>query len=224
MISLLIRARLCTLGMNMTTRILGNPDSKTVLVQMVDDHDLEVIESEYRHIRSLAPEKDFSLLTLKVNVWNKDLSPWAAPPVFGNVPFGDGAPATLSALLKEVPSDKELYIGGYSLSGLFALWVAYNCPVFKGVAAASPSVWFPGFVEYVKKTTPQTGSIYISLGDKEEKTRNPVMATVGNAIRQLHDIFTEKEIPCILEWNEGNHFRQPDVRMARGFAWLLNQP
>ena len=207
----------------METWILGNPDSKTVLVQMVDDHDLEVIESEYRHVRSLAPGKDFSLLTLKVNDWNKDLSPWTAPPVFGNVPFGDGAASTLSSLLKEVPSDKELYIGGYSLSGLFALWAVCNCPIFRGVAAASPSVWFPGFIDYTRQHTPQTDAIYLSLGDKEEKTRNPVMATVGTVIRQLHDIFSEKEIPCILEWNEGNHFRQPDLRMARGFAWLLNQ-
>ena len=150
-------------------------------------------------------------------------SPWTAPPVFGDVPFGDGATSTLSSLLDEVPEDKELYIGGYSLSGLFALWAAFNCSVFKGVAAASPSVWFPGFIDYTRQHTPQTGSIYLSLGDKEERTRNPVMATVGTSIRQLHDIFTEKEIPCILEWNEGNHFRQPDLRMAKGFAWLLNQ-
>ena len=196
----------------MTTRILGNPDSKTVLIQMVDDHDLEVIESEYRHIRTLAPKKDFCLLTLKVNDWNKDLSPWTAPPVFGNEPFGNDASST-----------EELYIGGYSLSGLFALWASFNCSVFRGVAAVSPSVWFPGFVDYTKANTPQTGAVYLSLGDKEEKTRNSVMATVGTSIRQLHDIFTEKEIPCILEWNEGNHFYQPDVRMARGFAWLLNQ-
>ncbi|MBR6085679.1 MAG: hypothetical protein IKP61_08745 [Spirochaetales bacterium] len=208
----------------MTKRILGNPDSKTVLIQMVDDHDLEVIESEYQHIRSLAPEKDFSLLTLKVNDWNGDLSPWTAPPVFGNVPFGDGAPKTLSNLLNELPKTEELYIGGYSLSGLFALWASFNCSVFRGVAAVSPSVWFPGFVDYTKANTPQTGAVYLSLGDKEEKTRNTVMATVGTSIRQLHDIFREKEIPCILEWNEGNHFYQPDVRMARGFAWLLNQP
>lgn len=208
----------------MTTRILGNPDSKTVLIQMVDDHDLEVIESEYQHIRSLAPEKDFSLLTLKVNDWNNDLSPWTAPPVFGNVPFGDGAPKTLSNLLNELPETEELYIGGYSLSGLFALWASFNCSGFRGVAAVSPSVWFPGFVDYTKANTPQTGAVYLSLGDKEEKTRNSVMATVGTSIRQLHDIFREKEIPCILEWNEGNHFYQPDVRMARGFAWLLNQP
>ena len=207
----------------MTTRILGNPDSKTVLVQMVDDHDLEVIESEYQHIQSRAPGKDFSLLAIKVNDWNNDLSPWTAPPVFGNVPFGDGAPATLSSLLNEVPGTKELYIGGYSLSGLFALWAAFNSPVFKGVAAASPSVWFPGFVDYAKTNTPRTGAIYLSLGDREEKTRNPVMATVGDSIRQLYGIFTEKEIPCILEWNEGNHFRDPDLRMAKGFARLLNQ-
>ena len=207
----------------MDTWILGNPDSRTVLVQMVDDHDLEVIETEYQNIRTLAPEKDFCLLTMKVNDWNNDLSPWAAPPVFGNTPFGTGATETLSSLLTEVPKDAELYIGGYSLSGLFALWATCNCHVFKGVAAVSPSVWFPGFVDYAKRHTPQTGSIYLSLGDKEKKTRNPVMATVGTAIIQLQGIFAGKEIPCVLEWNEGNHFRQPDVRMAKGFAWLLNR-
>ena len=31
----------------------GNKNAKNVLIQMVDDHDLEVIESEYRHIREL---------------------------------------------------------------------------------------------------------------------------------------------------------------------------
>ena len=209
--------------MHMIKRILGNPDSKTFLVQLVDDHDLEVIESEYQQIKTLAPEKDFCVLTLKVKNWNNDLSPWKAPPVFGDTPFGDGAASTLSNLLNEIPQDAELYIGGYSLSGLFALWAVCNSPVFKGVAAASPSVWFPSFVEYAKANTPQTGAIYLSLGDKEEKTRNPVMSTVGTSIRQLYDIFREKEIPCILEWNEGNHFRQSNVRMARGFAWLLNR-
>ena len=32
----------------------------------------------------------------------------------------------------------------------------------------------------------------------------------------------EKERNCILEWNEGNHFKDPDIRTAKGFAWLLN--
>ena len=211
----------------MKAHLLGNPDSKTILIQMVDDHDLEVIDSEFRLIKETSSE-DFALLAVKVGDWNNDLSPWKAAPVFGNTPFGDGAPETLSRLVNEIipehcSKDSRLYIGCYSLSGLFALWAAYNCSLFKGAAAVSPSAWFPGFVEYAETNRIMTGSVYLSLGDKEEKTRNPVMATVGSSIRQLHALYTGAGIPCVLEWNEGNHFREPDVRMAKGFSWLLNQ-
>ena len=30
-------------------------------------------------------------------------------------------------------------------------------------------------------------------------------------------------IPCVLEWNEGNHFKEPELWTAKGFAWLLNR-
>ena len=210
----------------MKTHLLGNPDSKTILIQMVDDHDLEVIDSEFRIIKETSSE-DFALLAVKVGDWNNDLSPWKAAPVFGNTPFGDGASDTLSRLVNEIipdfcSKDSKLYIGGYSLSGLFALWATYRSDLFKGVAAVSPSAWFPGFVEYAETNKAQTGLIYLSLGDREEKTRNPVMATVGSSIRQLYSHFTQVGLPCVLEWNEGNHFREPDVRMAKGFSWLLN--
>ena len=77
-----------------------------MLVQMVDDHDLSLIESEYGEIADSCPGSDFSLLTVKVDAWNADLS--------------------------------------------------------------------------------------------------------------------DSGIRSTLEWNEGNHFRDSDMRMARGFAWLLN--
>jgi predicted alpha/beta superfamily hydrolase len=212
----------------MTPRLLGNPDAATMLVQMVDDHDLALIENEYRTIASSCPGRDFSLLTVKVDAWDHDLSPWTAPPVFGKTPFGDGAPQTLSFLLDSViprfsSGRTSLYLGGYSLAGLFALWAACNCSLFKGVAAASPSVWFPGFVDYCKANPPQTGAVYLSLGDKEEKTRNPVMATVGESVKRIYSDISSAGIPCTFEWNEGNHFRDPDLRMAKGFSWLLNR-
>ena len=212
----------------MDTRLYGKPGSPTLLVQMVDDHDLGLIESEYVKIVSSCPGKDFSLLAVKVDAWFTDLSPWPAPPVFGQTPFGDGAPHTLSVLLDGiVPCFSSpltsLYLGGYSLAGLFALWASCNCSLFKGVAAASPSVWFPGFVDYCKANKFQTGAVYLSLGDKEEKTRNPVMATVGESIRYLYSDLSAAGIPCTLEWNEGNHFRDSDTRMAKGFSWLLNR-
>ena len=199
----------------------GDPGSSNVLVQMVDDHDLAVIESEVKEIRELAGS-DFYLIALKVNDWNKDLSPWPAPPEFGDEPFGDGAAETLANVLEETRDcDKKYYIGGYSLAGLFALWAVYRTDLFSGAAAATPSVWFPGFVEFMKSNEIGTDKVYLSLGDREERTGNPVMATVGDCIRECHDWLQAKGVTCALEWNKGNHFKNADKRTAKAFAWLL---
>ena len=118
---------------------------------------------------------------------------------------------------------KTYYIGGYSLAGLFALWAAYQTDIFEGVAAASPSIWFPGFVDYMEKSDLKASKVYLSLGDKEEKVRNPVMAKVGDDIRRAHAILQNKQIVTTLEWNPGNHFRDPDIRTAKAFSWVINQ-
>ncbi len=73
----------------------GNKDAETVLLQPVDEHDLESISREVRLIREYAGP-DFLLAAFPVGSWNKDLSPWNAPAVFGNEDFGDGAEETLS--------------------------------------------------------------------------------------------------------------------------------
>ena len=63
----------------------GRPNADTLLFQMVDEHDLEVIEQEVSYIRELSGGQDFCLTAVKVNDWNKDLSPWPAPAVFGSL-------------------------------------------------------------------------------------------------------------------------------------------
>ena len=77
-------------------------------------------------------------------------------------------------------------------------------------------------MDYVADKTPMAKSIYLSLGDKEEKTKNPVMAQVGNAIRMQYDRLAGQMENVVLEWNQGNHFVDADKRMAKGFAWLMN--
>ncbi len=206
----------------MLTYEYGNPISSIVLIQMVDDHDLNVIESEVKAINNHID--DFKLIAVKTDNWNTDLSPWNAPAVFGRESFGDGAANTLSELL-QLCSDvsRTYYIGGYSLAGLFALWAAYQTNVFSGVAAASPSIWFPGFLEYIKGHDIHSETVYLSLGDKEERVRNPVMSKVGDCIREGHALLKGRGINCILEWNQGNHFKEPDLRTARAFVWVIQQ-
>lgn len=206
----------------MKTYEFGNPDAEIVLIQPVDDHDLEGIENEFAAILSSC-RMSFRLLAARVDDWNRELSPWEAPAVFGKESFGSGAGKTLGKLL-DLCGDKSktYYIGGYSLAGLFALWAAYQTDVFAGAAAASPSMWFPGFAEYMRENRIKTDTVYLSLGDREEKARNPVMATVGERIREAHTLLRENGVNCILEWNEGNHFKDADLRTAKAFAWVLN--
>ena len=207
----------------MTIYEYGNPDAETVLVQLTGEHELAAIENEVREIRKMT-SAEFRFIAAKVENWNDDLSPWKAPAVFKNENFGGHASKTLEEIQALCTGrNKRYYIGGYSLAGLFALWAACQTDIFAGVAAASPSVWFPGFLDYMKVHEMKSQIVYLSLGDKEEKTRNSVMAQVGNYIREGHRQLQENGIDCILEWNRGNHFTEPDIRTAKAFAWVMNR-
>ncbi len=206
----------------MEIREYGDRASQIVLIQPIDRLDAASAEKEYDMIRKMT-DRSFMLRTYAVNSWNDDLSPWEAPAVFGNEGFAGKAEETLREIEKDCRGEGKAYlIGGYSLAGLFALWSACRTDVFSGVAAASPSVWFPGFADFLVSNGIRSKSIYLSLGDKEAKTRNPVMSTVADRIRETYSLFQNRDKKCILEWNEGNHFREPDLRTAKAFAWLLN--
>ena len=73
----------------------------------------------------------------------------------------------------------------------------------------------------MKTNAIHTDSVYLSLGDKEEKTRNPVMAAVGDRIRETCEVLRGKGINTVLEWNQGNHFKDADIRTAKAFAWVI---
>ncbi len=206
----------------MTVHEYGDPSAKVRLVQPVDDHDLSLMDNQITAIKRLT-DREFSLMAIGIGDWNNELSPWRAPAVFGKEDFGGRALETLKEILKLCRDERKVYmIGGYSLAGLFSLWAAYQTDRFEAVAAASPSVWFPGFTEYMKESKIRTRKVYLSLGDKEEKTKNPVVATVGDNIRMAAGILsTGQKDFCILEWNEGNHFRESDLRCAKAFAGVL---
>ena len=198
-----------------------------LLIQPIDEHDLELLDQEIEAIKKMS-DKPFSLVAFMIKDWNQELTPWAAPAVFGKVPFGSGAEKTLefitSRLLPEVQENiPHLILGGYSLAGLFAVWVGYQTDKFDGIVAASPSVWFPKWIEYATDNKPLAKSIYLSLGDKEEKAKNPVMAQVGNAIRRQNELLTGQMDNTILEWNPGNHFVDSEKRTAKGFAWVMDK-
>ncbi len=197
------------------------------LIQPVDGHDSELLDKQVAEIKRITG-KPFILAAFLIEDWNKELSPWEAPAVFGKENFGSGAHETLSYITESlVPYIKNEYsgvtgfcLGGYSLAGLFSLWAGYRTDVFKGVAGVSPSVWFPSWDGFIKSYKMKAERTYLSLGDREEKTRNNVMATVGDRIKMQYEALDND---CVLEWNSGNHFADSDKRTAKGFAWLINK-
>ena len=205
----------------------GNPDAPVVLLEPQGGHDPVSEQKEYELIREFSGREDFLLVTVPVDSWNRDLSPWNAPPVFGKELFGDGAKETLRRIEEElIPAfsgDRIFLLGGYSLAGLFALWAAYESGRFSGVAACSPSVWFPGFMDFQENHEIRTDTVYLSLGDREEKAKNRVFAAVGDCIRESDRLMRKRGVNCLLEWNQGNHFVDGEIRTAKGFAWLLRQ-
>ncbi|MBR1407530.1 MAG: esterase [Clostridia bacterium] len=215
-----------------TVRLLGSDAPAFILIQPVDEHDGELLGSEVSQLSGLTAQP-FVLAALRTRDWNAELSPWPAPPVFGKEGFAGGAGGTLAFLRGELlPALRQRFsggpktvLGGYSLAGLFALWAARECGAFEGVAAASPSVWYPEWEAYTAAHPMHARCVYLSLGDREEHTRNPVMARVGDRIRGEAALLRRElgDDACLMEWNEGNHFKDSDGRTARAFAWVLSR-
>ena len=214
---------------NRPCRIYGEANAEYLLLQMTGEHELQSMDYEVAAIAQSS--RNFLFVALPVESWNDALSPWKAPAVWGKQGFGGKAGDTLRFLTEQVipslkqqfhlPKNVKIILGGYSLAGLFALWASTQTKLFYGVAAASPSVWFPDWMEFEQQRLIQTQHIYLSLGDKEDHTKNAVMAVVGDNIRTLHSQLTERGADCILEWNSGGHFKDTDLRTARAFRWVM---
>ncbi len=215
-----------------TCHILENGEPEALLFWLMGGHEKDTLLAVNQHIQNLAGKTNWWLAVCEIRDWNAELSPWATPAVFGNEDFGGGGRETLKwivdvvgALSMEIKKGGAKIIGGYSLAGLFALWAHYETGIFNGAVSCSGSLWFPGWEEYVQShAAPKNSLIYLSLGKKEEKTRNPVTAKIGDITRGIFERYQtdERLWQVMLEWNEGTHFTEPDIRVAKGFAWILD--
>lgn len=113
---------------------------------------------------------------------------------------------------------------GYSLSGLFALWAFLETDIFDGAASCSGSLWIDGWMKYIRdKKLSREALIYLSLGSKEERTKNPLMSTVGDCTRETCDCLKKNPVvkKITLQWNKGGHFADADTWLVNGILWLL---
>lgn len=201
-----------------------------IYLNTVSDEGLQVYEAA-----QVAGCPPFTLVAISNLDWNRDMAPWDSPAVFKNgEPFTGGADNYLRLLVEEIMPEakKELPgppawrgIAGYSLAGLFALYAVYQTDVFSRAGCMSGSLWFPGFKEYICSHEPKRrpDRIYFSLGDREAKTRNPILKTVQENTETIHAHFLAQGIDTAFQLNPGNHFVQGIERTVAGIRWLLGR-
>ena len=211
---------------NRNYTILGDLKASTFLMYLVDESNPEDYEQIYQKISN---EFQLCMIAVSIHDWQGELSPWAAPAIFGKYDFAGNA----SLLLSELESfwmwfekdnqieTNQLYLCGYSLAGLFSLWASSQTNLFKKIAAVSPSVWYLNFVEYMQQNPIQTREVYMSLGDKEANAKNKVMATVKTCFDAVIQILQKQDVILTYEYNPGNHFQDVELRMTKGIQQLL---
>jgi hypothetical protein len=207
----------------------GGIRSPVVVLNTYDREGDEV----YERIKEFT-SADFTFVAVGGFEWNDDLSPWEAEPLPRTVGgFGGEADDYLEMLteiivpkaVKDYSLRPEHYmLAGYSLAGLFALYSMYRTDMFSHIISVSGSLWFPGFMDFVRGNWPKRDPdlIYLSLGDAESRTRNERMRTVMDNTRGIADWYTSKGVETVFEINPGGHFDKPYDRTARAIAYALD--
>ena len=189
----------------------------------------QIIES----LKKINKNNNYIFIEILIDNWDKNLSPWKIETNNNRNFTGDGI-QTLNFLLDDfIPyinnnfkEHQEIYLTGYSLSGLFALWALYETDVFDGIASCSGSLWFPGWEKYMlNKNLNNHCFVYLSLGGKEERPKNSLMSSVGENTRNQFKILKNNHFikSVTLEMNPGGHFSNTAMRVAKGINWILKE-
>lgn len=181
--------------------------------------------------------KDYILVSISNLDWNNEMTPWYSKKInkYGEDFLGK-ADEYIQVLLNEfipkvndyIENELEIKIkyyvsAGYSLAGLFAVYLSYRTDIFSKIISASGSLWFPKFVDFVKENriSSNVDKIYFSLGNKESKVKNQILASVEKNTKEIEEIYNMQGIKTIYVENEGNHFKDASLRMAKGIKWIL---
>lgn len=188
-------------------------------------------EKVYTACRKLGAPPFVLAAVSRVN-WSDDMTPWPTEAVAKwESRCGGMADLYLSKLENEIVpavcdalpfSPSGLYLAGYSLGGLFAIYALWNTPLFTRAASASGSLWYPDIAEYCCSREPagRPDRVYLSLGSKETKGRGRTASLRSNTeavaarLRSLGADVTFEE-------NPGGHTHEADRRMAKAILALL---
>lgn len=185
-----------------------------------------------RSVQEIAEKYPVILCALSGMDWNRDMSPWPAKRVFkGEEDFAGKGDAFIEYLTGTVfpkaealfPSVRRRMIAGISMSGLFSLYMTTRYEKLEGIASISGSLWYPRLRDYMKDHLPlnENMKIYLSLGDKEKKVRNPLLARVEEETLGILDDLTASGRKAVYQANEGNHFVHGEERLKEALLYLI---
>ncbi len=212
----------------------GNPSADIAIIRLLGAHESN-IDGEIELLSKEASNRAWCVLAVEIENWEYEMSPWPTHiktsndmSEYDNTGAGEKLNSITERIIPEYeaeyPNSERVYIlAGYSLAGLFSLWASYQTDKFNGIMAASPSVWYPGWMEYIKENDCKANIVYLSLGNKEHKTRHPLMSGVADNIRKQKEVLANQGIETIYEENKGNHFKDVTERMVKGYRYLLEK-
>lgn len=209
----------------MNIEVVGSPLSPTLILY----HG----EEDFSDQEGFFKEKGAFFVRISGNNWERDFTPYPEKKVFhGGRDFLGGAPEYLEKFTKEIYPEiikhfslapKRVVLAGYSLAGLFALYASQD-PLFTDIASVSGSLWFPGYIEKLKEQKIFAKNIYLSLGDRESKSKSAVLQTALQAQEEALEELLKRGKNATFVLENGGHFSDPKGRVLRGLDWILNQP
>lgn len=174
--------------------------------------------------------------------WSHSMTPWEYVPTVPPAPNAKGAEfentgggrefanAFCADILKPIEASLQhsyakRYIGGYSLGGLMALYMATVLNDFDGCASCSGSFWYPGALSYFKEYpfAAKISRVYFSLGSKEAMTMHPERCQVEDNTRELlANTRLQGITDTTLVMHDGGHFHQIPNRIIAALEYLRN--
>lgn len=207
--------------------LLGASGLEAPVVYVVDlaEHPFDVVTA--------AAGLHATVVRVPVRNWNDSLTPWPAPGLRPDEPaFGGHADETLTELMGAVIPEVECAHGlaparraicGYSLGGLFSLYAfAREGSAFAACACLSGSVWYEGWVNYLRRICPDGAEryTYFSIGKKECRAGAPIMRTVQDDLEACAAVLHERGCAVDLVVGPGNHMQHHTERLAAGLKAL----
>ncbi|WP_160678262.1 alpha/beta hydrolase-fold protein [Clostridium sp. C8-1-8] len=222
---------------NIKLPVLYVQDGKKLFYR--DANVLEELESYFEAGKS----REVIIVGIESNNRIDEYTPWKAKALDSKFKdFGGKGKEYLDFILRDLkPYIEEKYdtstsyedcgILGASLGGLISLYAAYSYPKqFGKIGAISPSLWYEGFLEFMKekKLATENRKMYLDVGSKEGIGKSSVQKYMVQNIKIAYDIlnakgFTEASLKFLIEEEAVHNEDMFRKRFAYAVSWLYKK-